>query len=57
VADLDEALARADLEGLPLVLDARLEGEPEGFLLHAGEEGLRHPQLDVGLEQAETHLA
>src|SRR5690606_32263677 len=57
VADLDEALAGADLQHLPLVLDARLDRLAQGLALDASQKGLDHAELDVGLEQAQAHLA
>ena len=58
VADLDERVARRDLDGLPvLALRPDAHDLAERLLLHAGEERLDDAELDVGLEQREAHLA
>ena len=58
VADLDEDLARRDLQRLALLaLRARPDDLAERLLLHASEEGLDDAELDVRLEQREPDLA
>jgi hypothetical protein len=58
VADLHEDVARRHLHRLPVLpLGPDANDLPECLLLDARKEGLHNAELDVGLEQRETHLA